>query len=82
MMRLSKKDRECFLQVPGTKPFEPMLGRMMKEYVEVPQKILESEDQLKQWLKKSLDYARIPPPKPHAKKGRKKVSYALGDVVV
>ena len=62
MMRLSEEDRARFLKLPGAKQFEPMPGRPMKEYVEVPKAITESAE-LKKWLKKSLAYAQSLPPK-------------------
>ncbi len=68
MLRLSDGDRAKFLKLPGAKPFEPMPGRVMKEYVEVPQAVTESAD-LKRWLKKSLAYAQSLPPK--VKKSKK-----------
>ncbi len=68
MIRLSEEDRAKFLKLPEAKQFEPMAGRPMKEYVEVPKAITESAE-LKKWLKKSLVYAQSLPPK--VKKARK-----------
>ena len=62
MIRLSEADRARFLNLPGAKQFEPMPGRPMKEYVEVPEAILRSPE-LKKWLKKSLAYAQSLPVK-------------------
>jgi TfoX/Sxy family transcriptional regulator of competence genes len=62
MMRLSEEDRAKFLKLPGAKQFEPMPGRPMKEYVEVPEAMLRPAE-LKKWLKKSLAYAQGLPPK-------------------
>jgi TfoX/Sxy family transcriptional regulator of competence genes len=69
MMRLSGADRAEFLKMPNTKLFEPMPGRPMKEYVEVPKKLLGSDKELNKWLTKSLAYAAALPPK--AKKAKK-----------
>ena len=63
MVRLSEEDRAKFLKLPGAKPFEPMPGRPMKEYVEVPRAMMESTAELRKWLKKSLAYAQSLPPK-------------------
>ena len=62
MMRLPEEERAKFLKLPGAKLFEPMAGRPMKEYVEVPDEVLKSAA-LKKWLKKSLAYAQSLPPK-------------------
>ncbi|MEK7328704.1 MAG: TfoX/Sxy family protein [Chloroflexota bacterium] len=62
MMRLAEAERAKFLKLEGAKQFEPMPGRAMKEYVEVPDEILKSAE-LKKWLKKSLAYAQSLPPK-------------------
>ena len=67
MLRLSDADRVKFLTLEGAKPFEPMPGRPMREYVEVPDDVLKSAE-LKKWLKKSLAYAQSLPPKKKAKK--------------
>ena len=68
MMRLSESDRATFLKLKDAKQFEPMPGRPMKEYVEVPKGLMESTTDLKKWLKKSLAYAQTLPPK--VKKGK------------
>ncbi len=63
MLRLADADREKFLKLKGAKPFEPMPGRVMKEYVEVPPEILNSDAKLKPWIERGLAYARGLPPK-------------------
>ena len=50
MLRLSDADRAKFLKLPGAKPFEPMPGRVMKEYVEMPKEMLDSPAELKRWI--------------------------------
>ncbi|HET7089833.1 MAG TPA: TfoX/Sxy family protein [Anaerolineae bacterium] len=69
MLRLSEQDRAQFLKLPGAKLFEPMPGRPMREYVELPSSIMSSPSQLKRWLKRGLAYVGTLPPK--TKKGRK-----------
>ncbi len=63
ILRLSEQDRaECARQF-GARRFEPMPGRPMREYVEVPEKILKSPTLLDTWLSKARDYAAALPPK-------------------
>jgi len=47
MLRLSDEDRAKFLRLPGAKPFEPMAGRPMREYVELPPEVMGSPAVLK-----------------------------------
>jgi TfoX/Sxy family transcriptional regulator of competence genes len=63
MLRLADDDRAKFLKLRGAKLFEPMPGRVMKEYVEVPAALLSAEAELKKWLKRGLAYAQSLPPK-------------------
>jgi len=72
MLRLSDEDRAKFLKLPGARPFEPMPGRAMKEYVEVPPELMNSEAELKRWLKRGLTYVQTLPPK--AKKAKSKTA--------
>ncbi len=58
------------LVAAGGEPLEPSPGRVMREYVVVPQTILNDSQALNEWIKKSLDYALGLPPKP--RKPRKK----------
>jgi len=63
MLRLSDEDRAKFLKLPGAKPFEPMPGRVMKEYVEMPKEMLDSPAELKRWIKRGLAYTKMLPPR-------------------
>lgn len=68
MLRLSEADRTKFLKQAGSKLFEPMAGRPMKEYVEVTDDLIKAPAELRKWVKKSFAYAEsLPPPK---KKGK------------
>lgn len=67
-LRLSEKDRAEFLKIPGAKPFEPMAGRPMKEYVVAPEPVLADRAAANEWLKRSYDYVAGLPEK-KAKKG-------------
>ncbi len=69
ILRLGEDERTKLLKLKGTKPFEPMPGRVMREYVVVPESILNSKKKLHVWLEKSLIYAKsLPPKKPKKKK--------------
>ena len=63
MLRLSDEDRARFLKLPGARPFEPMPGRPMREYVELPREVLDSPATLKRWVKRGLAYVATLPPK-------------------
>lgn len=67
-LRLSEPDRKEFLALPETKQFEPMPGRIMKEYVIIPSWLIEKRVELDQWIGKSLKYALSLPPKNKKKK--------------
>ncbi|WP_455369938.1 TfoX/Sxy family protein [[Eubacterium] cellulosolvens] len=67
-LRLSEKDKKNFLNLNNAFQFEPMPGRVMKEYVIVPSSLLKSKSSLKKWISKSLTYAKQLPAK---KKKRK-----------
>jgi hypothetical protein len=69
MMRLSEDDRKTSLDTGLFKPFEPMPGRIMREYVEVPGSFTEDED-FEDWLSRSHGYASSLPPKVKTKKGK------------
>jgi TfoX/Sxy family transcriptional regulator of competence genes len=71
ILRLSGDDRTGFLQQDGAKIFEPMPGRLMREYVVVPASMLHSAKPLDVWLKKAWTYARSLPPKAAASRNAK-----------
>jgi TfoX/Sxy family transcriptional regulator of competence genes len=71
ILRLSGDDRTGFLQQEGAKIFEPMPGRLMREYVVVPAPMLRSAKPLDVWLRKALAYARSLPPKAAASRNGK-----------
>lgn len=70
-VRLSDADRAQALVTPGAKPFEPMRGRPMKEYVCVPKAVLADKKKAAAWVKQSLAYAASLPPKEGARGARK-----------
>jgi TfoX/Sxy family transcriptional regulator of competence genes len=72
VLRLNEKDREAFLRIDGAAPFVPMPGRTMREYVVVPNGLLEAPAKLRPWVEKSLAFVlTLPEKKPRkAKVGR------------
>jgi len=67
VLRLPEEQRAEFLRLKGAKQFEPMPGRIMREYVVVPKVLLDSPDRLRAWVEKSLTYVLSLPGK--SKKG-------------
>ncbi len=72
MLRLSEADRAKFLEQPGAKPFEPMPGRPMREYVELPPDVMKSPAAVRRWIKRGLAYVETLPPKARKARGAKK----------
>ena len=64
ILLLPDEQRTEFLRLEGAKQFEPMPGRVMREYVVVPKVLLNAPEQLRSWVKKSLDYVLSFPAKP------------------
>jgi TfoX/Sxy family transcriptional regulator of competence genes len=62
IVRLSEDDRQALTQAGG-RPFEPMPGRPMREYITVPEVVRDSPAALQQWLLKAQRYAASLPPK-------------------
>ena len=59
VLRLHEEDRKEIEKL-GAKPFEPM-GRLMKEYVLIPQNILNEENALQEWMRRSLTFVSTLP---------------------
>ncbi len=71
ILRLSDEQRTEFLRLKGSKQFEPMPGRVMREYVVVPKVLLNAPEQLRAWVEKSLDYVlSLPTKQKKAGRGR------------
>jgi TfoX/Sxy family transcriptional regulator of competence genes len=66
-IRLPETEREKFLKKYQTKLFEAY-GTVMKEYVAVPDELLENTKELKKYLVSSYEYAKTLKPKPTTKK--------------
>jgi TfoX/Sxy family transcriptional regulator of competence genes len=62
-VRLGPQDRERLLALGG-RPFAPMEGRPMAEYVVLPASIAGDRKAAAGWLARSLAFARALPPKP------------------
>jgi TfoX/Sxy family transcriptional regulator of competence genes len=67
-LRLNDRDRAAFRSEYGTKLFEPMPGRPMREYALVPRYVLNSPRLLRSWLTKGMEYAQVIPPKKRREK--------------
>lgn len=63
MVRLGPEDREKALMLPDAKLFEPMAGRPMREYVDLPAAERASAPALARWLARGQEYAKSLPPK-------------------
>jgi TfoX/Sxy family transcriptional regulator of competence genes len=71
VLRLSERDRAEAQARSGALPFEPMPGRVMKEYVVVPESVWRQPDDLEQWLSKSIELVgALPPKEPKPRKPR------------
>jgi len=74
VLRLPEEQRAEFLRLKGAEPFEPMPGRVMREYVVVPKVLLKAPEQLREWVKKSLSYVSSLPAKEKKGSGSRKKS--------
>ena len=66
-IRLSKEEREAFLEEYNTTLYESH-GAIMKEYVTVPDDLLENTEELEKYLDLSYEYVKTLKPKPTKKK--------------
>jgi len=66
-IRLLDDEREKFLKKYKTTLFEAY-GTVMKEYVAVPESLVENTQELKKYLDLSYEYAKTLKPKPTTKK--------------
>ncbi|MBW1880896.1 MAG: TfoX/Sxy family protein [Deltaproteobacteria bacterium] len=69
-VRLDDASRAELLAIPGAKPFEPIPGRPMKEYVVVPEAWHEDLPTLRKWVERARAYAATLPVR--ARKHKKK----------
>ena len=64
VMRLPETQREAFLHQEGARPFEPMPGQVMREYVVAPEALADQAAALRGWVTKAFRYASSLPAKP------------------
>ncbi len=74
VLRLPDEQRVEFLRLKGAEHFEPMPGRIMREYVVVPKALLKAPGQLREWVEKSLVYVSSLPVKAKKRPGAGKRS--------
>ncbi len=55
--------RQQISKIKGARPFEPMPGRKMKEYVVAPKALMKDEAALREWIGRSLEYVLSLPTK-------------------
>ena len=72
MLRLSAADLAAMREQTGARPFEPMPGRVMREYVVVPPAILKSNAGLERWLGYAFAYVSSLPRKSAKPRRQKK----------
>jgi TfoX/Sxy family transcriptional regulator of competence genes len=70
MLRLSEEDR-AEVAAAGGRPFEPMPGRPMKEYVALPPSLVADADAAAAWVRKAAAYAASLPPKKKKPRSKK-----------
>ena len=70
IVRMSEDDRGEILRAhPEVTMFEPMPGRIMTEYIELPEEFVRDEAILDQWVERSYTFvAGMPPKKPRKSK--------------
>jgi hypothetical protein len=69
-LRLPKEERQAFLEKNNTTLYESH-GAIMKEYVKVPDELLENTAELQPYLEISFEYIKTLKPKPTKKKKSK-----------
>ena len=62
-VRLDEPGVRALTKVTGVRPFEPMPGRPMKQYLVLPPSLLKNSAQSKKWVQRSIEYALTLPPK-------------------
>ena len=72
IVRLPEDARAELFEVPGASRFEPMAGRVMREYVAVPHPTQSDAELLAAWVARSFEFARSLPVKKPKKRARMK----------
>ena len=74
VVHLSETDRAGALAQTGFSTFEPAPGRIMTEYVVLPEGAWSDPDALEGWLRRAVDFVGALPPKgPKPRTARRKV---------
>ena len=69
MLRFSEDDRTELLETcDEAAPFEPMEGRIMKEYISLPESFSADRTSFNEWLNRSYRFVSSLPPKEKKKK--------------
>lgn len=80
ILRLRQADRDEMRVAYGARNFEPMAGRMMREYIVVPDEVLADVEVMHEWITRAMDYGAALEPKAKAggkaKAGAKKAARA------
>ena len=72
-VRLSEHDRQDLrARHPDARPFEPMEGRVMKEYMLLPTDVYPNAETFHEWLSRSHEYALSLPPKQRKRRGARR----------
>ena len=74
ILRLNEQDRIEMFTKHDTTSFEPMKGRIMKEYILLPKEVLKTPEALVSWIQRSLAYVGSLPEK-KLKKPKSKASF-------
>ncbi len=69
-LRLGEADRAAAGAALGARPFDPLGGRPMREYVLLPDDALEDDTRLEDWIARAFAFAAAPSPKPRPKRAR------------
>jgi TfoX/Sxy family transcriptional regulator of competence genes len=72
ILRLPEPDRFTLLALDGAALFEPMPGRPMREYVVVPEQMLDDRRELRAWIERAFAYGSSLAPKVKKAKGEGK----------
>ena len=73
-VRLGDEDRRALLREEGACVFEPMAGRLMKDYVMLPGGWMQEPERVRQWIERALEASAALPakiPKPARSKGKR-----------
>ena len=57
IVRLDERGRGALLAVPGAETFEPLPGRVMREYIVVPPRIVGNDVALREWIERAFAFA-------------------------